>query len=294
VVRLIEDGRLTFFLGSAIHAPTKLLATEFYQELARVFECEALREEKFAVAQYIADRHGREHLYAEIRKLFARSKLVPRETHELFAHWHRFTGHTGRALPYPLVITTNYDDVLEHRLTEENLPYHLFSYQADGPHRGYFYHRAPNNELRIIERPGNIRKLDDGFVLVKLNGGLDRQRRIPESYATTRLDFWYLAARIPDVLPGIIQENLVQNPLLFLGHGLAAADVESLVRFAHREHPGPRSWAVVLKQGVEYWRQLGLEIIDVPIGPYIAHLRKHLEGNAPVAARTSRNRVREV
>ena len=36
VVRLIEDGRLTFFLGSAIHYPSKLMAKEFYEELARL------------------------------------------------------------------------------------------------------------------------------------------------------------------------------------------------------------------------------------------------------------------
>lgn len=60
IVRLIEDGRLTFFLGSAIHQPTKLMAEPFYGELARLFECEALAEERFAVAQYIADRHSGE------------------------------------------------------------------------------------------------------------------------------------------------------------------------------------------------------------------------------------------
>src|SRR5215475_3049741 len=64
VIRLVEDGCLTFFLGSAIHHPTKLMATEFYRELARIFECEALKEDRFAVAQYIADRHGRANLYA--------------------------------------------------------------------------------------------------------------------------------------------------------------------------------------------------------------------------------------
>lgn len=287
VVRLIEDGRLTFFLGSAIHHPTKLMAKDFYEELARIFECEALSEERFAVAQYIADRHGRENLYLEIRKLFARTSLTPRDTHELFAAWREFKTHTGGPVPYPMVITTNYDDLLERRLADAGLPYHLLSYQTDGPQRGLFYHRSKDNGLRIIERPGNIRILSDAFVVVKLNGGIDRQRRIPESYTTTRLDYWDLAARIPGVLPAAIQHKLSANPLLFLGHGLGAPDIESLVRFAHKDHPGPRSWAVVLKNdGVEYWRQCGVEILNKSVNLYVNQLRERLSRNGPIGVAT--------
>jgi hypothetical protein len=200
------------------------------EELARIFECEALKEVRFAVAQYIADRYGRENLYAEIRKLFTRTFLAPRDTHELFAAWREFKNHTGKRLPFPMVITTNYDDVLERRLADAGLPYHLLSYQADGPHHGLFYHRSPDNGLRIIERPCNVLKFSDAFLLA--------------------------------------------NPLLFLGHGLVAPDIESLVRFAHRDHPGPRSWAVVLKNdGIEYWRQCGVEILSKPVNIYVNELR---------------------
>ena len=283
VVRLIEEGRLTFFLGSAIHHPTTLMAKEFYVELARIFECEALKEERFAVAQYIVDRHGREELYAEIRKLFERTPLVSRDTHEFFAAWKQYRTHAGKLVPFPTVITTNYDHVFECRLAEVGLPYHLLSYQADGPHRGLFFHRSDDNGLRIVERPSNIRSFSKAFVVVKLNGGFDRQHRIPESFATTRLDYWDLAAHIPDILPAAIQRTLSENPLLFLGHGLAAQDIESLVRFAHRGRPGPRSWAVVLKKhGIEYWRQCGVEILNETVNPYVNELRRRLTENGPI------------
>lgn len=276
VARLAEDGRLTFVLGSAIHAPTMLLAEEFYREMARVFECEALVEEGAAVLQYIADRHGRESLNREVRTLIERTPQVPRETHELFAAWPTFRTAAGDQVPYPTVITTNFDDVLETRLDSAGLPYHLLSYQSDGAHRGLFYHRTPDGGLRIIERPRNIRHLSDGLVLVKLNGGLGK-RDIPESYTVTRLDYWNLAARIPDVLPATLQRTLSENPLLFLGHGLRLPDIEALVRFAHRRHPGLRSWAVVLgHRGVEYWRQCGVELLDQSVNAYVTALWSRL------------------
>jgi hypothetical protein len=283
VARLVEDGRISFFLGSAIHDPVRLTAKEFYEDLARIFECEALGEDRFAVAQFIADRHGREDLDAEIRKLLARTPFQPQATHEFFAAWREFRTQAGQFLPYPMIFTTNYDDVLENRLASARLPYHLFSYQSDGASRGRFYHQSVDDSLRIIERPRNLRELSDGFVVVKMNGGIDRRRRIPDSFATTRLDFWDLAARIPDVLPAVIQEKLLATRLLFLGHGLAVADVESLVRFAHKDHPGPRSWAVVLGKGaVEYWRQCGVTIINQPVSVYVNLLRERLLMNGPV------------
>jgi hypothetical protein len=191
------------------------------------------------------------------------------------------------------VITTNYDDVLECRLADAGYPYHLLSYQADGSQRARFFHRSPDNGLRIIERPHNIRKLSDAFVVVKLNGGFDRQRRIPESYSTTRLDYWDLAARIPGVLPAAVQQTLSANPLLFLGHGLAAPDIESLVRFAHKHDQGPRSWAVVLKNdGIEYWRQCGVEILSKPVDRYVSELHRRLARNGPIApANTATSRA---
>jgi hypothetical protein len=282
VVRLLEDGRLTLFLGSAIHSPTKLMAGEFYKELARVFECQALGEDRFAVAQYIADRYGRESLYAEIRKLFLRTQLERRPTHDLLAAWESFRTHAGRPLPRPMIVTTNYDDLLERCLFEAGLPYHLLSYQADGPSHGLFYHRGPKDDFRLIERPRNIQDLSGGFVIVKLNGGFDRQGYIPESYATTRLDYWALAARIPDALPAVVCATLSTKPLLFIGSGLGAADIESLVRFAHRDHAGSRSWAVVRRKGgPEYWRQCGVELIDEDVNAYASELHARLAANAP-------------
>jgi hypothetical protein len=284
VTRLVQDGRLVFVLGSAIYLPTRLMAAEFYKELSRVFECEALKDDQFAVAQYIADRHGRETLNREIRKLFDRTPLVPRETHELFAAWPTFRTSAGSPVPFPTIVTTNYDDVLERRLADAGLPYHLLSYQADGPHRGLFYHRDADDTIRLIERPENIQRFSPAFVLVKLNGGFDRQRRIPESYATARLDFWDLAVRLGDVLPAAVRRTLLDSPLLFLGHGLASPDIEALVRFAHQRHPGPRSWAVKLKRpGTQYWRQCGVEILDRSIELYVNELRAALTRSTPAS-----------
>lgn len=287
IVRLLEDGRLTFFVGSGIYYPQAITAVEFSRELAKIFECESMANDPFAVAQFIADRHGRVELYAEIRKLFDRTVQAPQDTHELFAAWTGFKSSNGEPLPFPLIITTNYDAGIESRLARAGLPYHILSYQSDGPYRGKFYHRDIDDSLRIIEIPRTIQSLADGFVVVKVHGGREevtdrhaQQFRIPESYVTTRLDYWNLATRIPDVFPAIIQDRIKSSPLLFLGHGLGSADVESLVRFAHKDHPGPRSWAVTIGHFAdEYWHQCGLDIISEPVNLYVIELGERLRKN---------------
>ncbi|WP_162601062.1 SIR2 family protein [Paraburkholderia sp. C35] len=279
IARQIEDGRITFFLGAAIHAPTRLLASDFYQTLASIFDCDALVREQFAVSQYIADLHGRDALDHEIKKLFEYTTLVRRETHEFFASWSSFNSKSGVPLPYPTIFTTNYDCVLEETLSDADLPFHLFSYQASGTHAGLFYHRSPDDGLRIIERPENIRSLAPGFVVVKLNGGIDYRKEIPETFVNTRLDYWDLASRIPRVFPQAISQVLSNTQLLFLGHGLAAQDVEATIRFAHQEHRGPRSWAVTTgDQDRRYWNQCGIEIVNQTVASYVQRLQSRLVG----------------
>jgi hypothetical protein len=278
VIGEIESGALIFFLGSAIHTPTRLMAGEFYKRLSTLFNCEALDIDNFAVAQFIADRHGREVLDRQIHRVLEQADLIPRLTHQLFANWNRYNAaRPSRPLPYPTIITTNYDDILERSLDMSNVPYHLLTYQAYGPHQGLFYHRAPGGELRVIERPQNITTLEPGFVIVKLNGGLDHREEIPATFVSTRLDFWGLAARIPNVLPAVIQKQLQSRRLLFLGHGLAAQDVEALVRYTHLGRPAAGSWAVVLKDDhYEYWRQCGVEILRHDINAYVNELGTRL------------------
>lgn len=85
VAHRIEDGQITFFLGSAIHARPRLMAKEFNQELSRRFECPPLLRERFAVSQYIADRYGRKSLDDEITGLVVRTPRTRSPTHDFLA-----------------------------------------------------------------------------------------------------------------------------------------------------------------------------------------------------------------
>jgi len=53
----------------------------------------------------------------------------------------------------PLLVTTNYDDLLEQALDERGEPYDLVVYMADGEHHGHFFHQPPGGSLKLIEEP---------------------------------------------------------------------------------------------------------------------------------------------
>ncbi len=48
-----------------------------------------------------------------------------------------------RAVKYPLVVTTNYDDVLETALREAGEEFDLLYYEAKGKDLGKFWHQPP-------------------------------------------------------------------------------------------------------------------------------------------------------
>lgn len=276
VVNLIHDGRLNFFLGSGSHWPTPLMATDFYHRLAEAFECEALSSRRAAVTQHIFDRHGRATLEAEIDKTLDPALLRPREAHELFGAWPRFKTPQGRPLPWPWVFTTNYDDVLERVLQVDGVPHHVFVYQADGEWGGHFCHRRPDGRLHCIDQPDSITSLEDGLVVVKLNGG--KVPGLARSYVSTAVDYVQLAARIPGVLPAVVRRRLQECPLLFLGHSLSEPDVEAVIRHAHLEQRGDRSWNVTRRtsMSVDYWRQCGVVVLDEPVNLYVQELYRRL------------------
>lgn len=276
VVNLIHDGRLNFFLGSGSLWPTKLMANDFYNGLAVTFECEALKDRRSALTQHILDRYGRDTLEAEIDKTLDPSELQPREAHELFGAWAALRTAQGGRVPWPWVFTTNYDDLLEQVLRADKVPHHIFVYQADGEWKGRFCHQRPDGSLRCIDQPDSIVSLDEGLVVVKLNGG--KVPGLVRSYVSTAVDYVQLAARIPAVLPEVMRRRLQDCPMLFMGHSLSEPDVEALIRYAHLERRGARSWDVVTSDSmsVDYWLECGVVLIQQKVHLYVQELYRRL------------------
>src|SRR5262249_51134934 len=69
ITRTLLDGKLAFFLGAHAHLGNLPLGNEFYEQLARKFDCPALIGDRTAVAAFIVSRYGTQALWQEVKAM---------------------------------------------------------------------------------------------------------------------------------------------------------------------------------------------------------------------------------
>jgi hypothetical protein len=281
-VKAVRSGHVVFFLGAG--AASSLLGNEFYKRLAKAERVPEFGRARADTAQHIVDLRKRSTLVAGIRKLLDMHVQGPSRTHRFLAR----VGTPPRATPPPggggrlIVMTTNQDRGLEIAFDEVKRPYHLFVYQPHGEYEGLFLHRRPSGDVGVVRKPENIIDLGDAIpVIAKLNGGFGCAPGVPDAFAATNRDFYFLAARIPDALPACLATALRERSLLFLAHGLNAPDVEEIIRY-HHDHGQEPSWALQWSNNpawsgpdpdeLAYWKQLGLEILWEDVDVFVRRL----------------------
>ena len=147
------------------------------------------------VAEFVSLMSGPASLYQELKQVF--NAVYPlTDVHRFLAQLPALTVRKTGKRQCPLIVTTNYDDLLERAFNEAGEPYHLVTYIADGEHRGKFRH---SNESRscIVEVPNQYHDVAPGdrAVILKIHGGFPRTH--PEAGDD-------VASRPPADLPGYV------------------------------------------------------------------------------------------
>jgi hypothetical protein len=152
VISAITSGRIVPFLGAGanlcdrpdgapfeLHGPYLPSGSELAQYLANNFGIPA-SPDLARVAQYIAlVGGGTGALYQALRLLF-NVNYPPTLIHRLLAVLPRVQRDRGLPPHYQLIVTTNYDDVLERAFHAAREEFDIVSYVAEGDHRGKFLH----------------------------------------------------------------------------------------------------------------------------------------------------------
>jgi DNA-binding SARP family transcriptional activator len=297
VVRAMLAGRLVPVLGAGVHTgpdgdddgdnepragPFLPDGTDVAAYLAESFECPPGRSRDMArVSQYIALMQGIGPLYDELHGLFDRD-YEPGPVHRLLA---RVTAAFAARVPAPpLIVSTNYDQTLEHALAEAGVEFDVVSYVATGRSRGKFLHIAADGSAEVVEIPNAYAGIPvDRAVVLKIHGQVDRSpEREWESFVVSEDDYIdYLAqSELASVVPVTIAARLRRSHFLFLGYPLQEWNVRV---FLHRvwghEKAAYRSWAVQPRADRvqrEFWRHRGVDVFDVPLADYLGELERRI------------------
>ncbi|MEK7750642.1 MAG: SIR2 family protein, partial [Acidobacteriota bacterium] len=259
------------------------------------------------VAQVIETRLGTGRLYQELQQLFRRD-YPPTSLHRFLAALVSRPAPKAcePARPYPLVVTTNYDDLMEKALggNQFDLIFYVPFSTGDparlrtGSEVG-FYHQAPDGEPRKID-PDNkdapwIHLFEQRPVILKIHGAVQKGpqagrgpeeediREALEGFVISEDHYIDYLARQPleTQLPPSVMRRLRRTHLLFLGYSLADWNLRA---FLHMIHQDPRSkfsgYAVLLKADAyeaKFWSDKGIQLYPVPLCNYVAQLEAALQ-----------------
>src|SRR6185295_16083811 len=120
--------------------------------------------------------HGK--LYRELHEIFSADYPLT-DVHKFFARLPgrlRRKGYHGR---HQLIVTTNYDDLLERAFDEEREEYDLLSYVAHndtkhGGEVGKFRYMQHGGESRVLYDPEEIDPFIKRTVILKIHGAVDK------------------------------------------------------------------------------------------------------------------------
>jgi hypothetical protein len=244
------------------------------------------------VAQYAALMLGSNDLYRKLREVF-NDDYPPTPVHQFLATLPGILRKKGYSSRYQLIVTTNYDDVLERAFMAVGEPFDLVAYMAGGDHQGKFVHRSNDGEVYAIERPDEYRNLPldplglKRTIILKIHGAIDRTAPEGDSFVVTEDDYIDYVAQgdVPNPLPRMLSAIMRYRHFLFLGYGLGDWNLRVILRRIWDERKRTsKSWAIQLQPqpiDLEFWRQHDVVILDVPLEDYMASLKARLDELRP-------------
>jgi DNA-directed RNA polymerase subunit RPC12/RpoP len=236
------------------------------------------------VSQYVAVTVGSGPLYEELHSLLD-TDYRPTLLHQLFATLPKVLREKGYPHPYQLIVTTNYDDLMERAFQDVSEPFDLVSYVAEGEQRGKFLHWPPDGEARLIEKPNEYRglSLDQRPVILKIHGAVDRATGEQDSYVITEDHYIDYLTRtdISNLVPVTLAAKLRRSHFLFLGYSLRDWNLRVILhRIWGEQKLTWKSWAIQLDPhpiDQEFWRKRDVDIFDVRLEHYVAALSERMQ-----------------
>ena len=195
-----------------------------------------------------------------------------------------------------VILTTNYDDLLERAFEKAGEEYDLITYISSSPKefRGRFMHWAPGDPPpppTVIESANDYRLgPSKRTVIVKLHGAVQRrpsdgsngdaeddfgQASEEDNYVITEDHYieYLTHTDITNQLPPVVTDKLRNSSYLFLGYGMKDWNLRAILRRIWGEQLQTNgSWAIQKEvDPIEqaFWKKRNVEILQLDLEEYI-------------------------
>ncbi len=297
VAKAIIDGRVVPFLGAGANLCSRPEGAGWEKgrylpsgaELSQYLATELSYPEKdrgdlLRVSEYLSLAVGSGPLYGKLRALFG-ADYPTTPLHEFLASVPAALRSRGIENPHLLVVTTNYDGLMENAFRAAGEPVDVVSYVAIGDSKGKFLHwKHGETEPRLIEIANQYSDLSLAArsIILKIHGTVDKRPEERDSFVITEDNYIDYLTRtdIAGLVPSILVAKLKRSHLLFLGYALRDWNLRVILHRMWGEQPlSWKSWAVQKGPSAidrEFWRKRDVEIVDQPLVEYVRELRERL------------------
>jgi SIR2-like domain len=228
------------------------------------------------VAQWVDLVSSPRALVDELHAIFSRD-YPPNKLHRFLAEMprrlreaggHRFCGQ--------LILTTNYDDVLERAFAEGDEPVDVVVYEARGNEQR-FVHLRPDGERVAIANPARYREfaLEERSVILKIHGDVDRADSERDTYVITEDHYIDYLARegVRALIPAYLMRRVRESDLLFLGYSMRDWNLRVILRQIWAEQGfSTGGWSIQRSPSevdMRFWARQRIEILDFPLEDWV-------------------------
>jgi hypothetical protein len=260
---------------------------ELAAHLAKLFKYPSDRPpDLLIVSQYVyAVRGGSGPLYDVLHEVF-NQEFPTAPVHDFLAAVPAALRTLGTGRRPPLVVTTNYDDLMEAAYVGAGEQFDLLVYAAEGPNEGRFCSLAPDGGLEPIDDPRTNVDVDPDRrpVVLKVHGFVDRSNfGEDDSYVITEDHYIEYLARmdLDNLIPVKVLERLRNCHFLFMGYSLADWNLRAILYKLWSDRRRDRDWWAIQLDPSELerrsWRRRGVDIFDIRLDSYLEGLRARFE-----------------
>jgi hypothetical protein len=303
VCKAITDGQIVFFLGAGASLcgragdfePTKNLPSG--GELSRYLAAEFAYPYPYPqdeppdlarITQYIETKLESGPLRDALSKIFIFEPAYPPNVlHRLLARLPKLLRDAPLSKPsrvqHQLLITTNYDRLLEDAFTAEGEPFDVVWYDAQGESRP-LHHWNGVHSVRIEDpQTYDALSLEQRSVIFKMHGSLHLGDPEHDSYVITEDHYidYLTRANVDTLVPVHLRERLKKSHFLFLGSSLRDWNVRAMLRGIHQgQRFKYRGWAIDQRDDElekKFWDRRRVDFITSPLEQYAVGLSARLE-----------------
>jgi hypothetical protein len=235
-----------------------------------------------SIAGFFEYKTERDSLYKLLARHF-RPKTRPTPTHGLIARAARW--HLARPMAEDyLIVTTNYDALMEKALAQLEVPHVVISVDRDKRDAHARFAQLTPEELRILNerhkpapaRQFQFNKHKSMAIVFKMHGCMNPEVQAPDGIVITEEDYVSFITNLNDTVPQVVGSILPTKRLLFLGYSFSDWNVRGVYETVRRRSGARlRDYAVTKALSAferEYFKRKDIALILQDLGTFTDRL----------------------